>query len=91
MEDSRYLCIVFRKYNEYRAITTIYSHRSEIILCFRGMSVAGLNGYEDVIREMARLTDDWVQLSEDKKRELDEKLQELILEKGRSGKKILYV
>ena len=33
MEDSRYLCIVFRKYNEYRAITTIYSHRSEIILC----------------------------------------------------------
>ena len=55
------------------------------------MSVAGLNGYEDVIREMARLTDDWVQLSEDKKRELDEKLQELILEKGRSGKRILYV
>ena len=42
----------------------------------------GLNGYEDVIREMARLTDDWVQLSEDKKRELDEKLQELILEKA---------
>ena len=55
------------------------------------MSVAGLNGYEDVIREMARLTDDWVELSEYKKRELDEKLQELILEKGRSGKKILYV
>lgn len=55
------------------------------------MSVAGLNGYEDVIREMARLTDDWVQSTEDKKRELDEKLQELILEKGRSGKKILYV
>lgn len=46
------------------------------------MSVAGLNGYEDVIREMARLTDVWVQLSEDKKRELDEKLQELILEKA---------
>ena len=46
------------------------------------MSIAGLNGYEDVIREMARLTDDWVQLSEDKKRELDEKLQELILEKA---------
>ena len=46
------------------------------------MSVAGLNGYEDVIREMTRLTDVWVQLSEDKKRELDEKLQELILEKA---------
>lgn len=46
------------------------------------MSIVGLNGYEDVIREMARLTDDWVQLSEDKKRELDEKLQELILEKA---------
>ncbi len=55
------------------------------------MSVAGLNGYKDVIREMARLTDVWVQLSEDKKRELDEKLQELILEKGRQDKKILYV
>lgn len=55
------------------------------------MSVAGLNGYEDVIREMTRLTDVWVQLSEDKKRELDEKLQELILEKGRPDKKILYV
>lgn len=55
------------------------------------MSVAGLNGYEDVIREMARFTDAWVQLSEDKKRELDEKLQELILEKGRPDKKILYV
>ena len=54
------------------------------------MSVAGLNGYEDVIREMTRLTDVWVQLSEDKKRELDEKLQELILEKGRQDKKILY-
>ena len=53
--------------------------------------VAGLNGYEDVIREMARLTDDWVQLSEDKKWELNEKLQELILEKGRPDKKILYV
>ena len=51
------------------------------------MSVAGLNGYEDVIREMARLTDVWVQLSEDKKRELDEKLQELILEKGRQIRK----
>ena len=39
------------------------------------MLVAGLNGYEDVIQEMARLTDVWVQLSEDKKRELDETLQ----------------
>ena len=55
------------------------------------MSVARLAGYEDVIRETARLTDDWVQLFEDKKRELDEKLQELILEKGRQDKKILYV
>ena len=55
------------------------------------MSVAGLNGYEDVIQEMARLTDVWVQLSEDKKWELDEKLQELIMEIGRQDKKIIYV
>ena len=45
--------------------TYLYSYWSEIVLCFCGMSVAGLNGYEDVIREMARLTDVWVQLSED--------------------------
>ena len=34
---------------------------------------AALTGYEDAIRETARLTDNWVQLSEDKKQELDEK------------------
>ena len=45
---------------------------------------AALTGYEDAIRETARLTDNWVQLSEDKKQELDEKLQQLISEKGRT-------
>lgn len=45
---------------------------------------AALTGYEDAIRETARLTDDWVQLSEDKKQELDEKLRQLISEKGRT-------
>lgn len=45
---------------------------------------AALTGYEDAIRETARLTDDWVQLSEDKKQELDEKLQQLISEKDRT-------
>lgn len=45
---------------------------------------AALTGYEDAIRETARLTDDWVQLSEDKKQELDEKLQKLISEKKRT-------
>lgn len=44
---------------------------------------AALTGYEDAIRETARLTDTWVQLSEDRKQELDEKLQRLISEKGR--------
>ena len=39
---------------------------------------AALTGYEDAIRETARLTDNWVQLSEDKKQELDEKLRQLI-------------
>ena len=37
---------------------------------------AALTGYEDAIRETARLTDNWVQLSEDKKQELDEKLRQ---------------
>ena len=45
---------------------------------------AALTGYEDAIRETARLTDTWVQLSEDRKQELDEKLQRLISEKGRT-------
>ena len=45
---------------------------------------AALTGYEDAIQETARLTDTWVQLSEDKKQELDEKLQQLISEKGRT-------
>ena len=43
---------------------------------------AALTGYEDAIRETARLTETLVQLSEDKKQELDEKLQQLISEKG---------
>ena len=41
---------------------------------------AALTGYEDAIWETARLTDDWVQLSEDKKQELDEKVQHLMAE-----------
>ena len=45
---------------------------------------AALTGYEDAIRETARLTETLVQLSEDKKQELDEKLQQLISEKGRT-------
>ena len=45
---------------------------------------AALTGYEDAIRETARLTDNWVQLSEDKKQELDEKLQQLMSDKGRT-------
>lgn len=45
---------------------------------------AALTGYEDAIRETARLTDNWVQLSEDKKQELDEKLHQLISEKERT-------
>ncbi len=45
---------------------------------------AALTGYEDAIRETARLTETLVQLSEDKKQELDEKLQQLISEKDRT-------
>ena len=45
---------------------------------------AALTGYEDAIRETARLTETLVQLSEDKKQELDEKLQKLISEKDRT-------
>ena len=44
---------------------------------------AALTGYEDAIRETARLTDNWVQLSEDKKQELDEKLRQLIADRER--------
>ena len=40
---------------------------------------AALTGYEDAIRETARLTDNWVQLSEDKKQELDEKLRSVCM------------
>lgn len=39
---------------------------------------------EDAIRETARLTDNWVQLSEDKKQELDEKLRQLIADRERT-------
>ena len=45
---------------------------------------AALTGYEDAIRETARLTDNWVQLSEDKKQELDEKLRQLIADRERT-------
>ena len=36
-----------------------------------------LTGYEDAVRETARLTDDWVELTEDEKSLLDAKLQKL--------------
>lgn len=45
---------------------------------------AALNGYEDAIRETARLTDNWVQLSEDKKQELDEKLQQRMADREKT-------
>lgn len=45
---------------------------------------AALTGYEDAIRETARLTDNWVQLSEDKKQELDKKLRQLIADRERT-------
>ena len=45
---------------------------------------AALTGYEDAIRETARLTDNWVQLSEDKKQELDEKLRQQIAARERT-------
>ena len=45
---------------------------------------AALTGYEAAIQETARLTDAWVQLSEDKKQELDEKIQQLMAEEMRT-------
>lgn len=44
---------------------------------------AALTGYEAAIQETARLTDAWVQLSEDKKQELDKKIQQLMAEEMR--------
>lgn len=41
---------------------------------------AALTGYEAAIQETARLTHAWVQLSEDKKQELDKKIQQLMTE-----------
>lgn len=45
---------------------------------------AALTGYEDAIRETARLTNNWVQLSEDKKQELDEKFQLLMADREKT-------
>ncbi len=45
---------------------------------------AALTGYEDAIRETARLTNNWVQLSEDKKHELDEKFQLLMADREKT-------
>lgn len=45
---------------------------------------AALTGYEDAIRETARLTNNWVQLSEDKKQELDEKFQQLMADREKT-------
>lgn len=39
---------------------------------------AALTGHEDAIKEAARLTDEWMEPDDDRKSELNEKLQELL-------------
>ena len=39
---------------------------------------AALTGHEDAIKETARLTDEWMEPDDDRKSELNEKLQELL-------------
>ena len=40
---------------------------------------AALTGHEEAIAETARLTNEWHEPDEDKKRELDEKMNELMM------------
>ena len=70
---------------KYRAILNLPHHRSTV---HPQMSIydraaqcspfAALTGHEDAIKETARLTEEQVELDEDKQEELNEKLQTLI-------------
>ena len=58
-------------------VSTTYHRMSMLERAAQFQPFRALTGYEDAVRETARLTDDWVELTEDEKSLLDAKLQKL--------------
>jgi len=58
-------------------VSTVHSHMSMHDRAAQFMPFRALTGYEDAVRETARLTEERVELTEDEKAILDRKLQEL--------------
>lgn len=58
-------------------VSTAHSHMSMIDRAAQFQPFRALTGYEDAVRETARLTDERLELTEDEKAVLDRRLQEL--------------